>query len=93
MFILFFSNGKFVLQVQMCMYNFNNIFDLFTDDQKADWFLGSEFGYEFKWLTNKELVQKVWFSCVEQGYIQDCYETMGCFVDSMKIEEFVEQQI
>ena len=92
--ILFFLEGNFVLQVQMCMYNFKrNVFDLFTDVQKADWFLSREFGCEFRWLSDEELVQKVWFSYVEHGYIESCYDTMGCFVDSMKIVDFVEQQI
>ena len=49
--------------------------------------------FKFRWLSDRDLVQRVWNSCVEHGYIESCYGTMGCFVDSMKIEELVEQQI
>ena len=36
--------------------------------------------------TNKEFIRKIWHACILHGYVDECFDTLGCFLDKMEIE-------
>lgn len=70
----------------------NNIFDEITDADLKKLIPvmdedDSDDDVDYYTFINKELIQRVWLSCIKHGYVNECLDTLGCFMDKMAIEK------
>ena len=73
-----------MLRLNICRSSFDDkILDEVTDEELER--NGFTFYEDDKTVTNQELIEKIWYACVEHGYISADYDVMGKFVDTLQI--------
>ena len=83
--ILFFANEKLVLRRNMCA---TNLYDKILDEFSEEELKKNKVSFdddEKAVITDQKFIQKVWYACVEHGYISTDYDIMGKFVDTLHI--------
>ena len=84
--ILFYSEGELVARVNMCASSFDSkILSVFADDEIEKWI--PIINYDDNCVfTDKEFIRRVWNSCIQHGYVNEGFDTLGYFMDKMVIE-------
>ena len=84
--ILFIAKNKLVLRVNMCFSNFGRkILDEIPKEEKEKWIFEYDDNDIEKTFTDQKFIEKVWYACVQHGYISEGYDVMGKLLDTMKI--------
>ena len=80
--VVFMAKNKVVFRVNMCYSNFAS---KILDEQpiKERWIPG--FDGDDQTFTDQEFMEKVWYACVQHGYISEDYDIMGKLINTMKI--------
>jgi hypothetical protein len=83
--LLFFANGRLVLRRNMGATNlYDKILDKFSEEELNRYPIEEDNGYETV-ITDQEFIEKVWYVCVEYGYISTDHDIMGKFVGTLHI--------
>ena len=85
--ILFIAKNKLVLRVNMCFSYFGEkiLNELLIEEQEKRIFGYDDNDAENTFLTDRKLIEKIWYACVHHGYISEDYN-MGKLMDAMRIE-------
>ena len=86
--IVFMSKNKIVLRINMCFSYFEGkiLNEILIEDQGKRIFEYDNNNTENTFLTDRKLVEKIWYACTRHGYISEDYNVMGKQVDAMRIE-------
>ena len=85
--ILFFSENELVARVNMCFSSLDcNILNELTEEERKRWVPPLDDDHDLNNFTNKEFIRKIWHACILHGYVDECFDTLGCFLDKMEIE-------
>ena len=82
------SKNKIVLRINMCFSYFGGkiLNEILIEDQGKRIFEYDDNNTENTFLTDRKLVEKIWYACACHGYISEDYNVMGKQVDAMRIE-------
>ena len=85
--IVFMSKNKIVFRINMCFSYFGEkiLNEILIEDQGKRIFEYDD-NTENTFLTDRKLVEKIWYACTRHGYISEDYNVMGKQVDTMRIE-------
>ena len=75
-----------MLRVNMCFSNFGRkILDEIPKEEQEKWIFEYDDNDIEKTFTDRKFIEKVWYACVQHGYISGRYDVMGKLVDTMRI--------
>lgn len=81
--ILFYSENELVARVDMHMSSFYDKFlSIFTDDEISRRTTDGNSCVS----TDKEFIRRTWNSCIQHGYVDVGFDTLGYFINRMVVE-------
>ena len=83
--IVFMQYNKPVIRINMsCNSLYSKILSDLSDEDFEKWLPGFD-ATEDMTITDKEFIVKIWYSCIDYGYISRDYDMLSNFLDKMKI--------
>ena len=70
----------------MFLVSWGKILNKILIEDQGKWIFEYDDNTENMFLTDRKLVEKIWYACARHGYISEDYNVMGKQVDAMRIE-------